>query len=168
MPRDFWIGVVALGFAALYWFEAGKIRISPLDDPVTAAGLPKALGVALGVLAMVMIVRSVLERVILSRAPARETAARPPLAERMRPHLRAAGVLGLGVGYLLVVPHIGYTLAIIALIMAVSLYIGASFGFRFVAVAVLGGAFFYLLFVELLGIPLPPGALIEMILDVYF
>lgn len=62
MPRDFWIGLVTLGFAVLYWFEAAKIRISPLDGPVGAAGLPKVLAYALGVLSVLLIGRALLAR----------------------------------------------------------------------------------------------------------
>jgi hypothetical protein len=162
MPKDFWIGAVALGFAALYWHEAGKIRISPLDGPVGAPGLPKALAWALGALALVLVLRGLYQR-FAGAAAAAEPETRP-LAERLRPHLRAAGILALGVGYLLLVPYFGYALCIMGLIFAVELYSGAEFGLRSVAVAVLGGVFFHLLFVELLGIPLPRGALIGAIL----
>lgn len=161
MPRDFWIGLTGLCFAVVYWLEADKIRISPLDDPVTAAGLPKALGIALGVLAVAMIARSLAER---AAQPSAEPADQPPFGERMRPHLRAAGVLAIGVAYLLVVPYLGYALGIGALILAVSMYIGAPLGLRSVVTSALGGVIFHLLFVELLGIPLPEGALLHYLL----
>ncbi|HUS53842.1 MAG TPA: tripartite tricarboxylate transporter TctB family protein [Thermohalobaculum sp.] len=164
MPKDFWIGSVGLGFAAIYWFEAGKIRISPLDDPVTAAGLPKALGIVFGVLAIVMIVRGLLEFAGRRPAVSGGITDQPKPGERMRPHLRAAGVLAIGVAYLLLIPYVGYALGIMALMLAISMYIGAPLGVRSVMTAVLGGIFFHLLFVELLGIPLPEGALIETLL----
>lgn len=160
MPRDFWIGLVVLGFATLYWLEADKIRVSPLDGPVGAPGLPKTLAYALGVLAILLIVRALFARWNAVPAP-RETAEGPAFAERMRPHLRAIGMLAIGVGYLLVVPFLGYALTIMLLILAVSLYIGAGLNFRSVAVAILGGVFFYLLFVFFLDIPLPNGSLID-------
>ena len=164
MPKDFWIGVVTLGFAALYHHEAGKIRISPLDGPVGAPGLPKALAWALGALALVLILRALYQRFAGAPAGAEAEAETLPLAERMRPHLRAAGVLALGIGYLLLVPYFGYALGIMGLILAVALYAGAAFRLRTVAVAVAGGIAFHLLFVELLKIPLPKGALIGAIL----
>ncbi|MGF1593722.1 MAG: tripartite tricarboxylate transporter TctB family protein [Kiloniellaceae bacterium] len=161
MTKDAWIGAVFLAFAVVYWIAADGIRISPLDGPVGAAGLPKSLAYTLGGLAILLIVRSFL----LKRFAA--TPAAKPAAEAddeggetkspMHRHLRALGMLALGVGYLLIVPYLGYTLSITGLALAVSLYIGARFGAKTLAVAGIGGVFFYLLFVQFLKIPLPPG-----------
>lgn len=162
MTRDTWIGLVFLAFAVLYWIAADGIRISPLDGPVTAAGLPKSLAYALGGLAVLLILRSlVIQRLSASKA-AKPAAAAPAEEEAdgksaWELHLRAIGMLALGVGYLLVVPYLGYTLSIIALLLAVALYIGAKLGPKTLAVAGIGGVFFYLLFVQFLHIPLPPG-----------
>ena len=159
MTRDAWIGLAFLAFAGIYWLEADKIRISPLDGPVTAAGLPKSLAYALALLAVLLIVRSLyLHRL----AKARKLQAEAPVAEvdrreTWRRHLRAVGMLGLGLGYLLLVPYLGYVLSIMLLLLAVALYIGARLGARTLAVAGFGGVFFYLLFVQFLKIPLPPG-----------
>ena len=81
----------------------------------------------------------------------------------MKPHLRAIVMLGLGVGYLLVVTTLGYALSVMALIFLVSLYIGAPLGLRTVLVAVLGGLAFQLLFVQFLGIPLPGGIVASLL-----
>ena len=159
MTRDTWIGVVFLAFSVLYWTQADKIRVSPLDDPVTAAGMPKSLAFALGGLAVLLILRSLYMSRLAARADRKpadkveETDSR----ETWKRHLRALGMLGLGVAYLLVVPYLGYVLSVIGLMLAVSLYIGARFGLKTLAVAGLGGGFFYLLFVQFLNIPLPPG-----------
>ena len=162
MTRDFWVGLAALGFAVLYWVEADKIRISPLDGPVGAPGLPKALAWAFGILALVLVLRGLFQR--FAGIAAEAEAIPMPLAARLWPHLRAAGILGLGFGYLLLVPWFGYTVCIMALILAVALYAGARFDLRTIGVAVLGAAFFRLLFVEFLDIPLPEGTLIEALL----
>lgn len=159
MTRDAGIGVVFLAFAILFWFAADGIRVSPLDDPVTAAGLPKLLAYVLGGLAVLLIARSFFMQRLA--APRREQPAEPAEVESRevwKRHLRAAGMLGLGVGYLLVVPYLGYVLSVMGLLLAVSLYIGARLGIKTLAVAGLGGVFFYLLFVQFLNIPLPPGA----------
>jgi putative tricarboxylic transport membrane protein len=162
MTRDAWIGVVFLAFAVVYWIAADGIRISPLDGPVGAAGLPKSLAYALGILAALLILRSLLMK-RLAAAPAAKPVAEEKEEEGgetrspMYRHLRALGMLALGVGYLLIVPYLGYTLTIIGLVLAVSLYIGAKFGAKTLAVAGIGGVFFYLLFVQFLKIPLPPG-----------
>jgi hypothetical protein len=171
MPRDFWIGLVVLGFAALYRVEAGKIRLSPLDGPVGAPGLPKLLGYALGILAIVMIVRGLIEHFRGRAAPETEPKVEPKVEPGefdaslgLRPHLRAAGILAIGIGYLLLLPVIGYALGIMALILTVSLYIGAALDIRTIAVSVVGGVAFHLLFVEFLGIPLPKGMLLGLFL----
>ena len=167
MTRDTWIGIVMLGFAGLYWVGADGIRVSPLDGPVTAAGLPKSLAYALGGLALLLILRSLTLKFMAAKAAAGSgagsgTGSAPADAEAAggiawRRHLRAAGMLGLGIGYLLIVPYLGYTLTVIGLLLATALYIGAKFGPKTLAIAGIGGVFFYLLFVQFLHIPLPPG-----------
>ncbi len=151
--RDTWIGLVMLLVAVVYWLEADKIRISPLDGPVGASGLPKALAYALGVLALILIVRSLASALAARKAaPSGNVEDQSPT---LRPHLRALGLLVIGVGYLLLVSWLGYTVTIAALLLAVSLYIGAELNVRTVSIAVIGGVVYYLLFVQFLGIPLP-------------
>jgi hypothetical protein len=160
MTRDAWIGVVFLAFAIVYWIAADGIRISPLDGPVTAAGLPKSLAYALGMLAVLLILRSLALKRTKGGEPVRAADAAPPDdAERpaLYRHLRALGMLAFGIGYLLVVPYVGYPLAIVCLMLGVAVYIGARFGAKTAAIAGLGGLFFYLLFVQILDIPLPEG-----------
>lgn len=160
MTRDTWIGVVMLLVAVVYWLEASKIRISPLDGPVGASGLPKALAYALGVLSVILIIRSRIDaRANASQAPEME-AESWSLAEAMKPHLRAAGMLVIGVGYLLLLPWFGYAITIAALLLTVSLYIGSGLNIRTVLVAVIGGGVCHTLFVMFLGIPLPSGRLL--------
>lgn len=158
MTRDAWIGVVFLAFAVVYWIAADGIRISPLDGPVTAAGLPKSLAYALGILAVLLIARSLALKWLVARPAQGEEKQEDgePQADR-RPHLRAVGMLAIGVGYLLVVPYLGYMLSIMGLVLIAALYIGARFDLKTGAIAALGGLFFYVLFVQLLDIPLPPG-----------
>lgn len=164
MARDAWIGIFVLGFAALYWHEADKIRISPLDGPVGAPGLPKALAFALGGLAIVLIVRGLYATWARRQRAVAEAPPTEPLREQLQPHLRAIGMLALGIGYLLVVPYLGYALSIMLLMFVVALYIGAPVQLRTAGIAVAGGVVFYLIFVGLLDIPLPPGTLPGLLL----
>lgn len=167
LTRDTWIGLIMLIVATVYWMEADKIRISPLDGPVGASGLPKSLAYALGALAVILILRSVAGAYLARKAelPTKPPKAEEPLAERLAPHIRAIGMIGIGIVYLLLIPYFGYLVMITALILAVSLYIGAPLGLRTLLVSVLGGIGFRLLFVEFLDIPLPEGALIEALLS---
>ncbi len=151
--------------AILYWFEADKIRISPLDGPVTAAGLPKALAVALGVLAIIMIL---LGAAATLRGKHREiqpeVRAKAVPAARSHPHIRALGMLALGLAYLVLVPILGYAFTIALLLLSVSLYIGARLSGRIILIALIGGVLFHLLFVEFLDIPQPAGLLLAALI----
>ncbi len=161
--RDTWIGLFMLLVAGVYWFEASKIKVSPLDDGIGAAGLPKSLAYGLAALSILLIVRSV-AGVLMSTAPAKEETSTTTAAETWKPHLRAVGMLAIGVGYLLLVSTLGYIITIGALIFCVSLYIGAPLNLRTVLVASIGGVAYYFLFVRFLGIPLPDGAILGPLL----
>ena len=156
--RDIFVGIFMLLLSVLYWFEASKIRISPLDGPVGASGLPKSLAYALGALSIIMIARSVVTIVIRRRSSSTSaTAEGKPLAARMLPHLRAIGMLLIGVGYLLTVSRFGYIPAIAGLLLIVALFNGAPFSLKTALFAIIGSLICYLLFVRFLGIPLPDG-----------
>lgn len=161
IPRDAWVGLVMLAIAVLYWLGADAIRISALDGPVGAAGLPKALAYGLGFFALVLIARSLLlQRTAAGAGEAR--APSPGATDEMRvtdvaKHLRALGMLALGIVYLLIVPYAGYALSVMILLAAVAIYNGAALSPRLAATVALGAVFFYLLFVRFLDIPLPPG-----------
>jgi len=158
MPRDAVVGAVILAFAGLYWLAAGTIRRSSLEDSIGAAGLPNTLAALLAGLAILLIVRSLL----LRPRPVREPASEGP-AEAPRAHLRAVGMLALGVAYLLIVPTLGYAVSVALLVGAVALYNHQRLSLRLALVAVFVAAGFYFLFVQLLNIPLPPGVWPDLI-----
>jgi hypothetical protein len=156
MPRDAIVGAVILAAAGIYWHAAGTIRRSSLDDSVGAAGVPNTLAAILAGLAVLLILRSL---VLRSRQAPRTVEAvdeaRPD--EAPRAHFRALGMLVLGVLYLLIVPVLGYAVSIALLLAAVALYNHRKAALELALFAVLGSAGFYLLFVKILGIPLPAG-----------
>lgn len=156
MPRDTWIGLAMLAVAALYWLGADRIRVSALDGPVGAAGLPKALAYALAVLAVILIARSLALKWAEAGEPAAPSTPEARAASTRR-HLRAIGMLALGIVYLLIVPYAGYVLSIMILMAAVAFYNGAAPSPRLAVTVVVGAVVFYLLFVRFLGIPLPAG-----------
>lgn len=169
LNKDTWIGLFMLAAASVYWLEADKIRVSPLDDPVGASGLPKALAYALGALAIILVLRSGVSLILSRRSAASEAGAAKVedkgVSTKMGLHFRALGMLGIGLGYLLVVSTFGYTTSAILLILTVSLYIGAPFNIRTLIISVAGGITFYLLFVRFLGIPLPDGVIIPALMN---
>jgi hypothetical protein len=166
VPRDVWIGLAMLAGAGLYWLGADGIPISPLDGAVNAAAMPKTLAYALGAFAILLIVRALSIETMARRAAAQAGEPEPALpatAPKIGTHLRAVGVLGIGVGYLLILYLTGYLIAAALLIMAMATYVGARFGPRLAAVAIALAVGFHVVFVELLGIPLPPGLLAPLL-----
>ena len=83
-------------------------------------------------------------------APARELRPKPDLR-------RVAGLLAIGVAYVVVVPWLGYMPSVAMLIMATIYYQGGALNRQVVVVAMSGAVVFWMLFVMLLGIPQPPG-----------
>jgi putative tricarboxylic transport membrane protein len=146
--------IVALGLilvAGLYWLGADQIRVSRLEGIVGAQAVPKGLAISLAVLSALLIGQSLL-RPRRAAGPAGETE-----AGDWHAHLRAGGMLLIGMGYLAVVGTVGYLPAVILLVLATALYLGESPSARLVLVAVGLAVLYYLIFVRLLDIPLPPG-----------
>jgi hypothetical protein len=66
-------------------------------------------------------------------------------------------MLAIGVGYILLVPWLGYIPSLAGLIFATTYYQGGSVNRQVAVVALSGAVFFWLLFVVLMGIPQPAG-----------
>lgn len=153
MTRDapFALGLIVL--AVLYWLGADQIRVSRLEGIVGAQAVPKGLAVSLAILSVLLIAHNLWSG---------RRAARVPVGGEAEPgsgqaHLRAAGMLLIGMAYLGVVGTIGYIPAIALLMLATALYMGRRLSARLVLISIGGALFYYLLFVRLLGIPLPAG-----------
>jgi putative tricarboxylic transport membrane protein len=151
VARDAIVGLGLMIVAGLYWLGADQIRVSSLEGIVGAQAVPKGLAISLAVLSVLLIAQALLWP--------RRAAGPPEEAEVVgsRAHLRAAGMLLIGIGYLAVVGTIGYMPALVLLVLASALYLGQSPSARLVLVAVGLAVLYYLIFVRLLGIPLPPG-----------
>lgn len=158
LPRDFWIGLVVLAGAVLYWLGAEDIPISPLDGAVNASAMPKMLAMVLGLLAVLLMTQSMLKRHRTTKQTssgdqAEDKAARTNWSQ----HGRALGLVGIGAAYLVVLPVLGYWIGVALLLGATALYMGATFGLRLMAMCLALATCFYLLFVKLLHIQLPVG-----------
>jgi putative tricarboxylic transport membrane protein len=163
VPRDVWIGLATLALGGWYWWAAGDIPISPLDGIVNAAALPRALAIAMMTFSVLLIVRALAIEWVYLRA-ARQSAGAP--AARPGPdghnfstaqHVKAAGIVAIGIAYLLILPWLGYVASVFLLVAAASIYIGARAGLYTLGVAAMIAAIYYLLFVRLLDISLPAG-----------
>lgn len=138
--------VVAAGYAAL----AGGINPSALDDGVGAAGIPFIYAALVGALGLALAARAAAARWFGRAAP------RLAGVESRR-LLGAAGMLGIGVAYVAVVPFVGYPLALAGVLAGAALYQGERPGRRLVGVALGGGAAFWLFFEGFLRLDMPSG-----------
>ena len=68
---------------------------------------------------------------------------------------RAAGTLAIGAGYVLIVNILGYWLSLVLLLPAMAAYQGEPISRRLALISIAGATVFLLLFVWLLGIPMP-------------
>jgi len=151
VTRDTGVGLGLLALAGLYWLGADQIKVSRLEGIVGAQAVPKGLAVSLAILSVLLVAQS------LWRARRVELAAPAGGAGGIDAHLRAIGILLIGVAYLLMVGTIGYLPAIALLLLATARYLGRPWSAELFLVAIAGAVFYYAIFVRLLGIPLPPG-----------
>lgn len=154
MRKDLIGSIALLGVAAAYYAASTTIFSSALADEVGADGIPVLLAALLAVIALALGVQAF----VRVPAPAKPAGAEGESKDEAEaPVLRALGLLGFGVLYILVVQILGYFPTIALLIGAVALYEGMRLSWRLVAVALGGAAFFWLLFVMVLGIRQPAG-----------
>ena len=147
--KDVACAIAGLVLAAGYWLLADELPRSLLSDPTGADGLPKVLAVALALASAVILVMA------LRRRAHRAEAAPGDLMK----HVRAAGMLGLGVAYLVALPWLGYPIAVFLFMLAVALYAGTRPGITPVAIGAAGAAILWFTFEKLFGIGMPDGIL---------
>jgi putative tricarboxylic transport membrane protein len=153
MSRDSGVAVGLIGIAGLYWLGADQIRVSRLEGVVGAQAVPKSLAVCLAILSALLIAQDLWR----ARRAAGAVVVEADEVSGSYAHLRALGMLLIGVGYLALVGTIGYVPAVALLVVATALYLGQGLSARLLVVAAGLALFYYLMFVRLLGIPLPPG-----------
>jgi hypothetical protein len=154
-------GGAALAVSVLYYWMATSVPVSQLADAIGPQGLPKAYAVVLAALSLMLIIRSVRDRG--SRKAERESSAMESdspaarVADSRSRSFRAAGMLLIGMVYILLAPWLGYLLSISGLIFSTTYYQGGTVGRQAALVALCGGVFFWVLFVAFMGIAQPPG-----------
>ena len=150
--RDLVFGSATLALAAIYYALTVTIPQSDLADPIGPQGLPKTYAVVLAVLSIVLIARS-----IRRRASPEPTNPEPRIPNPVSRIPRVAGMLLIGVAYIVVLPWLGYLLSVAALIAATTYFQGGSIDRRSILVAISGALFFWVLFIWLLRIQYPAG-----------
>jgi putative tricarboxylic transport membrane protein len=152
VTRDTGVGLGLLALAGLYWLGADQIKVSRLEGIVGAQAVPKGLAVSLAILSVLLVAQD------LWRARRVGPGAEPAGgAGGIDAHLRAIGILMIGVAYLLAVGTLGYLPAIALLVLASARYLGRPWSAELCLIAIAGAVLYYVIFVRLLGIPLPPG-----------
>lgn len=146
-------GLLALALAGIYYYAATDIPRSFLSDNVGADGLPKVYAIALALLGLVSVAQWFTTRA--SASAAEPDAEAVPVWQ----HLRALGLLLLGVLYLVLVATLGYTLTIFLFIAAVAAYSEAKLDTKLLLISAVGAVVFWLVFVQAFGLPLPTGTL---------
>ena len=165
MPRNLIGGLATVAIGVAYLVMALGIRTSALADSVGPAGFPKVLAYALIGLGLVLCAQSLYAmRARRAVLPGRAAAGSDPGSEaeshdNPRGVLRAAGMLGLGIAYLLIIRYLGYVVSVALLMVASALYLGIPLSWRVFAIGAAGALVYWLLFVWILGIPQPPGLL---------
>jgi len=147
---DLVFGGATLVIGVAYYFLATAVPVSQLADAIGPQGLPKVYALMLVALSLILIVTGLRDVRFAIRSPRAS-------GNRSRSFLRAAGMVVIGVAYIVVVPWLGFLLTISILILATTYYQGGTIGRYASVVALCGGVFFWLLFVVLMGIAQPPG-----------
>jgi hypothetical protein len=150
LGRDDLLGVAMIVLAAAYWAAADRIPVSLLADAVGADGVPKMLALALGILGTLLFAAA-----RLKPAGPEEPAADD--AEQRRATLRAAGLFAGLAAYALLLPALGYPLALALLIGGSAAYAGARPSPVLLMIAIAGGLGFWMFFAKGLGVILPLG-----------
>jgi len=151
MSRDLICAATLLTISATYYRLASSIGRSALADEVGPAGLPTVYAIILAILGIGIAGQAVVGRLLTHPDTSTQGTGVPPHVVL----LRASGVLVIGIGYLFVVSRIGYFFSLVIVIAAMAGYHGESSIARISTIAVAGAAGFWLIFVWLLGIPMP-------------
>ena len=151
LSRDFVGGIAAIIIGTVYLSFAYDLRASALDDIVGPGGMPRAYGWVMVVLGVCLCGVALVSRW--------GTDFRTEWVDQGRRIAWAAGLLGIGIVYLLVVTTVGYLVSMVVLIAATMMYHGERFSVRVLVTSVFGGTMLWALFVFVLDVSMPPGLL---------
>ncbi len=157
--RDRVLAVCTAVFAALYVNAARGIEDSLLSDAVGAGGVPQGVGIAMGLAAVALFVKSFLGKDKPAAAASAHGGGELPAVA-----LRTVGLVLALIGYGLLLPLLGYPLSISLLVLAVGLLAGAALRLPMILTAAVAGPALWALFVRALQVRMPVGALWERLL----
>ena len=149
--RDRVLALLALMLAAACVTGARAIDDSLLADAVGAGGVPQGVGIAMGLAALALFVKS-----FLGAAPVGEAGASKPWLDGAA---RTAGLVLILAGYAAVLPIAGYPLSVSLLVLAAGRLAGAPLKLPLFVCAALAGPLLWALFDALLKVRMPLGTL---------
>lgn len=155
MKRDLMCGVLMLALAIAYYSVAAAIPHSTLADTVGPDGLPVSYAIVLGILSVLLIVNTLLGKgggIHVVLAASKNTNRSDFYAVG-----RAVGMLCMGIGYVALLPWLGYVVSIALLILAIVCYLEGRLNRWAIPIAASGGIVFWVIFVEILQVPQPAG-----------
>lgn len=156
--RDRLLAVGAAVFAASYVSAARGIEDSLLSDAVGAGGVPQGVGLAMGVAAVALFIKS------FAAAPPHEGKSdRADGAERRGAAaasvlLRSGGLVLILIGYGALLPVLGYALTVSLLVLASGWLAGAPLRTPLLLCAAVAGPALWALFDQALQVRMPPGS----------
>lgn len=157
--KDIVGAAIALALVAGYYSAASVIpKSSLIGDGIGADTIPRGLAIIASSLCLILLLNSV-RQLIFKQYENAEKASPEERAAEVKKHLRAAGMLLIGVVYLLSFTVIGWAPAIFLLLLATAIYNGRSMSWPLVGFATVVTTTLFCLFALILGIPMPLGFL---------
>lgn len=152
--RDRVLAVLAAVLAATCIAAARAIEDSLLADAVGAGGVPQGVGIAMGLAALALFVKS-----YLGVAPQARLDAVVEATSRREIALRTGAMVAILLAYGAVLPIAGYALSVSLLVLASGRLAGAPFKAPLLLCAALAGPLLWALFDWLLQVRMPIGML---------
>ena len=153
LTRDLVGGISAVIIGSIYLYHSTGLGSSALADSVGPAGIPLMLGLMMISLGVILCLRTIYHLLKTGKEVKSEWQ-----GQGIR-IIRAAGLLLIGIAYLLVVQSLGYLLSIALLILLVALYQRATVSWRVFVISAGGAILLWAFFVLLLGVSMPSGIL---------
>jgi hypothetical protein len=153
-------GGIGLVFSMLYIRFASGIEDSLLADAVGASGVPVAIGALMAVASAALLLKALLQRPAPSSPSPEVSNEKPSEGDgSSHPHRLAAGLLLILALYLLVLPVLGYALAIGLMSAAVAWFAGGREFKVLLGFVLITGPLLWFLFDFALRVKMPTGSL---------